>query len=93
MTSTPFAAEARIGPLGLPPTSAAKTASRSTRASPSPGPGDREAHLAPRTAGTPRAFVDSGSVTDTSAVRIPIGDATVPTQRVLVVLAGHDAAS
>jgi hypothetical protein len=44
MTSNPSAAEARNGPLGQPPTSAAKTAPRSTRANPSPGPGDREAH-------------------------------------------------
>jgi hypothetical protein len=43
MTRTPFAADARKGLLGRPPTSAAKTAPRSTRAIPSLGPGDREA--------------------------------------------------
>ena len=68
MTPPFFVAEARKGLLGIAPTSAAKNASRSTRASPCPGPGDREAHRGPRTAGTPRAFADSGSVTDTSAL-------------------------
>ena len=93
MTPTFFVAEALAGLLGIAPTSAAKTASRSTRASPCPGPGDREAHRGPRAAGTPRALVDRGSVTDTAAVRIAIADASAPAPRVLVVGAEHDAAS